>query len=289
MSHFTHTTTAGDGARIAYRFDGDAGKPVLLLSNSIGTTLSMWDGEVEALGRHFHVLRYDTRGHGGSGVTPGAYSMDRLGRDAIELLDALKIERAHFLGLSLGGFIGQWLGVHAPERIDRLVLANTSSWLGPARVFDERIVGVLAAPDMKETAEGFLRNWFPERLLTENGPVVQAFRQVLLEIDPAGPGRRARRRARRRPAPAHRADRAAHAGDRGRVRPGHGREPWRTDRGHRAGRPAADLARGAPVERGVSEGVRGRGGRFPRGPLKRTGGARAIDCFLPVNAAVPFA
>lgn len=186
MSHFTHTTTAGDGARIAYRFDGDAGKPVLVLSNSIGTTLSMWDGEVEALGRHFHVLRYDTRGHGGSGVTPGAYSMDRLGRDVIELLDALKIERAHFLGLSLGGFIGQWLGVHAPERIDRLVLANTSSWLGPARVFDERIVGVLAAPDMKETAEGFLRNWFPERLLTENGPVVQAFRQVLLEIDPRG-------------------------------------------------------------------------------------------------------
>jgi 3-oxoadipate enol-lactonase len=107
MSHFTHTTTAGDGARIAYRFDGDAGKPVLLLSNSIGTTLSMWDGEFEALGRHFHVLRYDTRGHGGSGVTPGAYSMDRLGRDAIELLDALKIERAHFLGLSLGGFIGR--------------------------------------------------------------------------------------------------------------------------------------------------------------------------------------
>ncbi|TKB87564.1 MAG: alpha/beta fold hydrolase, partial [Mesorhizobium sp.] len=115
--------TVGDGTRIAYRVDGDAGRPVLMLSNSIATTLRMWDMQVDELSKHFRVLRYDFRGHGGSGVPAGAYSLDRLGRDVIELLDALGIERVHFLGLSLGGFVGQWLGIHAPERIERLILS----------------------------------------------------------------------------------------------------------------------------------------------------------------------
>ena len=87
--------------------------------------------QIEALGQHFHVLRYDCRGHGSSDVPAGPYSVDRLGRDAVESLDALKIGHAHFLGLSLGGMVGQWLGIHAPERIDRLILANTSAYLGP--------------------------------------------------------------------------------------------------------------------------------------------------------------
>ena len=155
--------TTGDGVCIAYRIDGDARLPVLVLSNSIGTTLHMWDGQIPALSRHFRVLRYDTRGHGASGVPAGAYSMDRLGRDVIELLDGLDIPRAHFLGLSLGGFIGQWLGVHAPDRIDRLILANTSAYLGPAPQWDARIAATLEAPDMTDTTDMFLGNWFPAR------------------------------------------------------------------------------------------------------------------------------
>lgn len=178
--------TAGDGTRIAYRIDGEAGKPVLVLSNSIGTTLRMWDAQIEDLSKHFRVLRYDLRGHGASGVPAGAYSFDRLGRDVIELLDALGIARAHFLGLSLGGFIGQWLGVHAPERIDHLILSNTSSYLGPVPQWDERIAAVLQAPDMAETAEMFLGNWFPAHMLAANGPVVQTFRAMLLGIDRQG-------------------------------------------------------------------------------------------------------
>ncbi len=79
------------------------------------------------LAKYFRVLRYDMRGHGASGVPSGAYSIDRFGRDVIELLDSLGIERAHFLGLSLGGYVGQWLGIHAPERIDRLILSNTAA------------------------------------------------------------------------------------------------------------------------------------------------------------------
>jgi len=178
--------TLGDGTSIAYRIDGEAGKPVLVLSNSVATTFHMWDNVVGELAKHFRVLRYDFRGHGGSDTPPGAYSMDRLGRDVIELLDALGIERAHFLGLSLGGFVGQWLGVHAPERIDRLILSNSSAQLGPASAFDTNIAVVLKAPDMSETAETFLRNWFPATLVAENGPIIQQFRAMLLTIDRKG-------------------------------------------------------------------------------------------------------
>lgn len=178
--------TVGDGTRIAYRFDGDATKPVLMLSNSIGTTLHMWDGQVSELSRHFRVLRYDFRGHGGSSTPVGAYSLDRLGRDVIELLDALGLGRVHFLGLSLGGFVGQWLGIHAPERIDRLILSNTSSHLGPASYFDERIAHVRQAPDMAETAAVFLDNWFPADMVAANGPTIETFRAMLLTIDREG-------------------------------------------------------------------------------------------------------
>lgn len=177
---------AGDGARIAYRQDGDPAKPVLVLSNSIGTTLHMWDGQIPELSRHFRVLRYDLRGHGASGVPAGAYSLDRLGRDAIELMDGLGIARAHFLGLSLGGFVGQWLGVHAPDRIDRLVLSNTSPYLGPAGQWDARIAAVLAASDMTETAQTFLGNWFPARMLEAKEPAVERFRRMLLATSQQG-------------------------------------------------------------------------------------------------------
>jgi 3-oxoadipate enol-lactonase len=122
----------GDGARIAYRIDGHDNEPTLILSNSIATTMGMWDLQIPELSRHFRVVRYDARGHGESSVPVGAYSIDRLGRDVIELMDALRIDRAHFLGLSLGGFVGQWLGVHTPARVDRLILSNTASYLGPA-------------------------------------------------------------------------------------------------------------------------------------------------------------
>lgn len=178
--------TSGDGCRIAYRFDGPADTPVLVLSNSIGTTVNMWDPQIADLSKHFRVLRYDFRGHGASDVPGGPYSLDRLGRDVIELLDALQIRRAHFLGLSLGGLVGQWLGIHAPDRIDRLILSNTSSYLGPAAQWDDRIGAVLQARDMSDTAETFLRNWFPAHMLEAKSTVVEAFRAMLLATDPRG-------------------------------------------------------------------------------------------------------
>lgn len=180
---------AGDGARIAYRFDGREDAPVLMLSNSIATSLRMWDGVMPDLVEHFRVLRYDTRGHGASDAPAGAYSIDRLGRDVVELLDALGLERVHFLGLSLGGMIGQWLGLRAPERIERLVLSNTSAYLGPADYFDGRIAELARIHDMRdmrETAEGFVRNWFSRETIDRRLPVVDAFRKMVAETPPDG-------------------------------------------------------------------------------------------------------
>jgi len=178
-------STTSDGCRLAYRFDGTAEKPVLVLSNSIGTDHTMWDPQIEALGKHFRVLRYDSRGHGSSDVPAGPYSMDRLGPDVIELLDALKLSRVHFLGLSLGGMAGQWLGIHAPERINRLILANTSAYLGPADQWEGRIASALKG-DRRATADMFLGNWFPSRLLDSGGPMIEKIRAVLLATDPRG-------------------------------------------------------------------------------------------------------
>jgi len=173
--------TTGDGVRIAYRFDGDPALPVLLLSNSIGTDLHMWDGQVPALTEHFRLLRYDARGHGASDVPSGPYSLDRLGRDVVELLDALGLQRVHVLGLSLGGVVAQWLGIHAPERVERLVLSNTAVYLGPPQQWDQPIADLLAAPDMRATAETFLQNWFPAAMLQdEHDEVVEGFRRTLL-------------------------------------------------------------------------------------------------------------
>lgn len=176
----------GDGVRVAYRIDGAHSLPTLILANSIGTTLHMWDGQIEELGRHFRVVRYDLRGHGRSHVPVGAYSDARLGRDVTELMDHLSIERTHFLGLSLGGYVGQWLAIHAPERIDRLILSNTSAHLGPAKFWDEAIRAILAAEDMKETSENFLKNWFPHAMFSTDLPTIGTFRGMLVNTSPQG-------------------------------------------------------------------------------------------------------
>lgn len=135
--------TSGDGCRLHFRWDGPEDAPVLLLSNSLGTALSMWEPQVNTLAAQFRMLRYDTRGHGRSDAPVGAYSLDRLGRDVLELTDGLGVKRFSFCGLSLGGMIGQWLGWRAPERLDKLVIANSSPCMGPPEAWDSRIAAVL--------------------------------------------------------------------------------------------------------------------------------------------------
>jgi 3-oxoadipate enol-lactonase len=182
----TSAFTAGDGCRIAYRLDGSPARPVLVLSNSIATNLHMWDGEVDALAQHFSILRYDTRGHGESDSPAGAYSLDRLGWDVVELLDHLGLQRVHFCGLSLGGFVGQWLGIHAPERLDRLVLSNTSPYLGPSPQWDELIRRTLGSQDLSSLAPMFLGNWFPAAMWRTDPEVIERFKAMILATRPDG-------------------------------------------------------------------------------------------------------
>ncbi len=186
----TRSITTGDGCKIAYRLDGAENRPVLMLSNSIATDLHMWDGQIAELTRFFRVLRYDTRGLGQSDAPSGAYSLDRLGWDVIELLDALRIERVHFCGLSLGGMVGQWLAIHAPDRVDRLILSNTSSYLGPADAWDALIQTLIQTRlrdgDMSAMADMFMGNWFPRRMFDTDRALVETFRATVLATSPQG-------------------------------------------------------------------------------------------------------
>ena len=174
-----------DGCRIAWRSDGPSEAPVLVLSNSLGTAMAMWDEQVAALAGSFRLLRYDTRGHGASTAPPGDYSLDRLGRDVVELLDGLGIEQAHFCGLSLGGMTGQWLGVHAPERITKLVIANSSSCMGPPDSWQQRM-SVVREQGMAAIAQAVIDRWFTPRFIAGEALGLARTHEQLLATSPQG-------------------------------------------------------------------------------------------------------
>lgn len=133
-----------DGLRLAYRLEGPPGAPPLVFSNSLGADMRMWEPQVAALGPDFRVLRYDTRGHGRSGVPAGPATLERLGRDLLALLDHLGLERVRLCGISLGGLTAQWLAAHHPERVERVLLANTAGRIGSAESWEQRIAAVRA-------------------------------------------------------------------------------------------------------------------------------------------------
>lgn len=175
----------GDGCSLAYRIEGPEAAPVLLLSNSLGTAMAMWDAQIPRFIEQFRVVRYDSRGHGLSDAPAGDYSMDRLGRDVIELADALGIARFHFCGLSKGGMVGQWLGWRAPERLERLILANTSPYMGPPASWDDRIRAVRAS-GMAAMTDAVLERWFTPGFRAHQSAELEAVRTLLLNTDPQG-------------------------------------------------------------------------------------------------------
>jgi 3-oxoadipate enol-lactonase len=178
----THSAPVS-GTALNYRMDGTRGKPVLVLSNSLGTDLSMWEPQMAALRPHFCIVRYDTRGHGGSKPTPGPYSIELLGRDVIALLDQLQTGRASFCGLSLGGMTGMWLGAHAQERIDRLGLANTAPRMAPPDMWNQRIEKVNAG-GIAAISDAVLGRWFtPDFHASE--PAKLAAMKAVMERQPA--------------------------------------------------------------------------------------------------------
>ena len=171
--------------RLHYELEGDPQLPVLMLCNSLGTTLEMWTPQLAAFLAHFRVLRYDTRGHGQSEVTPGEYSIARLGADALALLDHLGIRRVSFCGLSMGGMTGMWLGANHPDRIDRLVLANTGAKVGDPSVWAARFEAVRAG-GMAAVTPGVLDRWFTARYQRLSPGEVQKVRAMLLATSPDG-------------------------------------------------------------------------------------------------------
>jgi 3-oxoadipate enol-lactonase len=151
-----------DGVRLRYEISGAAQGDVVVLVNSLGADLHMWDKVLPAIERDWRVVRYDTRGHGESGVPPRPYTMAQLGADLVGLLDRLAIGRAHVCGLSLGGMVGMWMGIHQPERVDRLIFANTAARIGTHAGWEERIAAVRDT-GMVPLARATLSRWFTER------------------------------------------------------------------------------------------------------------------------------
>jgi 3-oxoadipate enol-lactonase len=171
-----------DGCPIHVEVEGPDRAPVLMLSNSLGTTLAMWEAQVKPFTQHFRLVRYDRRGHGKSGAPKGPYNMERLGRDVLAVLDGLGLKTIKWCGLSMGGMVGQWLGANAPERIERMVLTNTSSyfpdkngWNDRLKMVEEKGIEAFAAPNMAR--------WFTPGFL-ERAPQTVAPIQAMFAATP---------------------------------------------------------------------------------------------------------
>lgn len=173
------------GARLHYRTDGSSLNPCVVLSNSLGTDLSMWDEQAAALAADHFVIRYDARGHGQSSTSTTPVDIARLGMDVIDLLDHLAIERAAFCGISMGGLTGQWLGVYAPQRLTHLLLANTAARIGTAEAWLARAAQV-RKEGMGGVASASSSRWFTPGFVGRNPVVVARMINRLRELHPDG-------------------------------------------------------------------------------------------------------
>lgn len=168
-----------DGCRINVSVEGRDGGPTLMLSNSLGGTLQMWEPQMPALTKLFRVIRYDGRGHGRSDIGARPYAMERFGRDVIAILDDLNVEKVHWCGLSMGGMVGQWLGANAPERIDKLILANTTCYYPDPGNWDARIRTVREG-GLAAIVDAVMNAWFTADFRERAPDVVAKIRAMLL-------------------------------------------------------------------------------------------------------------
>ncbi len=171
--------------RLHYRIDGAVDAPWLTFCNSLGTDLHMWDRQVDALSARFRILRYDRRGHGQSSAAPGRYSVAGLGADVVALWDRLGVERSHFCGLSIGGLTGQWLGVHAGERLHTLTVAATAAKIGTLESWNTRIAQV-QRDGLLPLREGTAERWFTPAFAHAEPAVVEDILQRFVATDVGG-------------------------------------------------------------------------------------------------------
>ncbi|HEY6644156.1 3-oxoadipate enol-lactonase [Povalibacter sp.] len=175
-----------DDAQLHYEHAPRPGAPALLLLNSLGTSLEMWDDQVQVLQEHFEVVRYDVRGHGQSSAgSRTELTLEQLARDALVVLDACEIARAHLCGLSLGGMTSMVIARHWPDRVLKTALSNTSPHMPPRESWDSRIQ-TARTQGMSALTEGILGRWFTAGFRSAEPERVERVRQMLLATNPAG-------------------------------------------------------------------------------------------------------
>jgi 3-oxoadipate enol-lactonase len=173
------------GVRLAYRIDGPADAPTLVMINSLGTDLHMWDSQVALLSRTMRVVRYDSRGHGASGVSFEAYSIEQLGNDLLALLDTLRIEHTHICGLSLGGVTALWFAAHYPARVKSAIFANTAARIGSQEIWNARIDAVRAG-GMAAIRDAVLARFLSENFRLHHVEMAQQIGAMIEATNPIG-------------------------------------------------------------------------------------------------------
>lgn len=174
-----------DGCTIHYQVEGPADAPVLILSNSIGTNLHMWDDQAPEFARRFRLVRYDRRGHGQSGVPKGPYTMDQLGHDALAVADAVGARTFNWCGLSMGGMVGQWLGANVPHRLERLVISNTHFYYEDKAPWNERIK-LVSEKGLAALADTMMERWFTPTFRARAPEKVERIRAMFLATPAEG-------------------------------------------------------------------------------------------------------
>jgi 3-oxoadipate enol-lactonase len=167
-----------NGVDLAYHFDGPANGRVVMMSNSLMSDHTMWDITIPALTDRYRVLRYDTRGHGSSGTTPGPYSIGMLADDAVGLLDALRIQQVHFIGLSMGGMIGQQIGARYPDRVYSLSLCDTASEMPPRSMWEERLA-IARSQGIPGLLDGTIQRWFTNPFIARDPQSIDRVRRMI--------------------------------------------------------------------------------------------------------------
>ena len=176
---------ADDGCPINVEVSGSDSAPALMLSNSLGTNIHMWDQQVGEWAKQFRVVRYDRRGHGKSGAPKGPYSMERLGRDVIAVLDALKIKKTNWCGLSMGGMVGQWLGANAPDRIEKLILSNTNAYYADKGPWNDRIK-FARTNGLDKLVDPNMERWFTEGFRARSPETIAQMKAIFLTTNLEG-------------------------------------------------------------------------------------------------------
>lgn len=178
--------TTDDNIRLNVAIEGGNGAPVLLMMHSIGCDLTLWDPQIAALAEDFRIIRFDARGHGGSDVPKGDYTLGQLARDALAVLDSAAADSVYLCGLSLGGVTAQWLALHAPGRIKGIVIANTAARIGTAEAWQARGDMAIIGQGMRAIAPTAIARFFSERFLAASPEIADIFRQRLLTTAPEG-------------------------------------------------------------------------------------------------------